>query len=285
MAASPGERNLKRILILVAAVALLAGCTSESAPPTADRSRRLLTLAAGEAGGIADAQPRLKRQLNLADRQLSQGNPADARRTLAAAQKTLRGTDLAGVPPLIRIAGWVSVSELSRRADDPATANTACDVAVATLRSLDPVVERPEYAVGVANEVRELRGKPAAARLLVESAEWAKPIADVGWRRQALASIADATFDCDDYDGGLAIVRADPDPTWRSDTLADLAGRSVDWASSVGNGAIPGSIPGQGIMGGYRVSPITVTQNRPNRSPATRPFGKAVDYDSVFAGP
>jgi hypothetical protein len=176
------------------------------------------------------------------------------------------------LPPLVRIAGWVSVSEQSRRAEDTSAANAACDQAVAELRSVDPATERAEYVVGVANEVRELRGKPVAAKLLVEGAAWAGEVKFPDRRRTALTEIADATFDCDDFPRGLGILHVDPDPAWRSDTLASLAereSRRPDWASNVGNASVPGSLGSGSIRGS---------------APASRPapFEKAVDYQSVF---
>jgi hypothetical protein len=261
---------MRKWLTTVVLLAALVGCEST---PSADNDRhaKLLSLAAGEAGQIANASDRLKRQLNFADRQLDDGRTDEGRQTLAAAAETLRSTKPADLPPRIRLAGWVSISELSRRAKDTAAADAACEQAVATLRSLDPVPERAEYAVGVATEVRELHGKPAAAKLLVESAAWAARIAKTEDRREALLEIADATFDCDDYPGGLATLRTDPDAAWRSDTLAMLAGsgsRTVDWASSVGNGSVPGT-----IVGGVDAKEML---------PIRKKFGRTVDYRSVF---
>ncbi len=256
-----------RALFVVALLSAgLIGCES---PLVVDRHTRLVSMSVAEAAQITDAQARLRRQLNLADRQLDDDHAAEARQTLAAAAQTMADTDPASLPTRIRVAGWVGVSELSRRAKDPAQANAACDRAVATLRALSPLPERAEYAVGVANEVRELRGKPAAAKLLVESATWAALVKYPDRRRRALKEVANALFDCDDYADGLGVLRTDPDPAWRSDALASLAdwGREMDWASSVGNAAVPGSMA---------VGRITTT------GPVEQPFGKAVDFRSVF---
>ena len=264
-------RRARRALIVAG---LLVGCASSPPPP--DRHARLLTLAAGEAGQIADADDRLRRQLNLAYDELDDNNRAEARGILSAAAQTLRSAKPGQLSPRTLIAGWVSISELSRQADDPATANGACDQAVATLRSLDPVALRPEYVVGVATEVRELRGKPAAAQLLTESVAWAREIPDVHHRRAGLREIADATFTCDDYAAGLAALRTDPDAGWRSDTLELLAmsapSGTYDWVSGVGSGAVPGSVANGGFMKGLDLK-------------SAKPFSQPVDYRSVFGTP
>ena len=211
---------------LTAAAVLSAGLVGCAAPPPPQsRSERLLSMAATEAGQVADPQARLKRQLNVADRQ----DGADARRSLAAAAETMRAAKPRGLPPRIRIAGWVSISKLSRKADDRPTADAACTAAVAALRAVEPEAERAEYAVGVAREVRQLRGKPAAATLLAESAGWARLVTPAYFRRRALAEIADEMFTCDDFTGGLAVLRTDPDPGWRSDTLARLSDGGASW--------------------------------------------------------
>ncbi len=268
-----------RVLAVALIAAALAGCAAP--PATVDRHAKLLSLAADEAGRVTDPQSRLRRQLNLADRQLDDDRTNDARQTLAAAGQTLRETPPAALPPRIRIAGWVSISELSRRAEDTATADGACDQGVATTRGLTPTTERAEYAVGVATEVRELHGKPAAAALLVESAGWAKPIPSTNRRREAMAEIAGAIFDCDDYPAGVAVVRSDPDPAWRSDTLMLLAGSSrQDWESQVGNGAVPGS------TSGVIQNSVTDSQSFEGGLNSPRsPFSQSVDYRSVFKTP
>lgn len=262
---------MRRCVAGVLLSAVLIGCAAP-APPS--RSARLLSLAGTEAGQVADPQARLKRQLNVADRQLDGDRPAAARQSLAAAAGTMRDAGPDALPRRIRIAGWVSISELSRKADDPAAADAACDQAVVALRSVTPEAERAEYAVGVAREVRALRGQPAAARLLVESAAWAQHVPSEYGRRRALAETADELFDCDDDAAGLAVLRTDPDPAWRSDTLVRLAEDRSDWASMVGNAAIPGAAT--------RTEYGVVARRREPSSPR---FGQSVDYQSVFAGP
>jgi hypothetical protein len=277
----------------------LIGC---AATVPNDREGRLLTMAAAEAQQISDATQRLNRQLNFASMQAHRGQSADAKQSLAYAAQTLRDAKPGELHSQIRIAGWVSISELSRGGNDKATAQMACGQAVAVLRSLETVSERPEYVVGVAEEVEALQGKPAAAKLLEESAAWIKEIKSAPLQQRALVAICKAIFEDDDLDGGLKVLRTDPDAAWRSDTLAMLAeetrfepvsitqtavadntsfrdangnvvpnsrgSRSLDWVSNVGNAALPGS--------------LTASPDSPTTPSADAPFGKPVDFRSVF---
>ena len=297
-------RTLGVSVILALVTACNGGC--ESAPPAVDRRSRLLDMASGEASDIKSPYERLVRQLNFAYRQREDGRPAETRQSLARATDTLRAIRPGDLNDQVRIAGWVSVSELSRQADDRPAAERACGEAVDQLRKLPKVSDRPEYVVGVAAELKSLYGDAPAAKLLVESAAWTKAIETSDEQRAALRSIADAAFHCDDYPGGEQILRTDPDPAWRSDTLVALAdeeprGRQLDWISNVGNAAMPRA------MGGLAVTQNAVTDNAAARdangnvlpnvdtslerangysasTPAasTRPYGKSVDFDSVF---
>ena len=266
----------------------VAGCSSTPSP-AAVREKKLLSMASAETQFISDPKDRLTRQLNFAFDQSADHQTAEARDSLAHAVETLKTPEAARMDWQIRIAGWVSVSQLSRRIADTATANTACDQAVAMLHQIDPVTERPRYVIGVADEVRELHGPEASAKMLEESAPWTEEIKDQPIRRGALFLITDAIFDCDDYKGGLVALRTDPDATWRSDSLkrlADFGGptwldangnlvtergknhRGLDWISSVGNDAVPGSI----------------SANSSDGSPMTPPpdYERPVDFQSVF---
>jgi hypothetical protein len=239
----------------------LIGCAT--APPI-DRESKLLTMAAGEAQQIPDSTARLTRQLNFAAQQMARGNADESRQSLAYAAQTLRDAKPGDLTSQIRIAGWVSISELSRQGNDLPTAHMACDQAVEVLQSLQPASDRPQFVIGVSTEVQALDGKPAAAKLLEASADWIKQMEGVTIQRVALVAVADATFDCEDYTGGLTILRTDNDAVWRSDTLAMLAERSrtLDWVSNVGNAAVPASVQ---------------SADTPSS------FSKPVDYKSVFS--
>src|SRR5581483_3029450 len=91
---------------------------------TAERSRQLTIRAAVEAGHIADADARLTRQLNIAERALVGFGPEDALTVLAEASKTLSEVGPA-LSSHARISGWVSVSQLARRAVGTELAKTA----------------------------------------------------------------------------------------------------------------------------------------------------------------
>jgi hypothetical protein len=289
------------MIVFLMSLALI-GCQSVS-PPVVDRESRLLTLAAAEAQQIPDARQRLTRQLNFAARQLQGGKFDEAKQSLAYASTTLLQTRPADLQPQIRIAGWVSISELSRAANDKATAQTACEEAVAVLKSLNPVSERPQYVIGVASEVQTLQGKAAAAKLLGDSADWVKQMQGQLLQRVALVSICDAIFDDGDFDAGLATLRADPDAIWRSDTLAMLAERdrnqfrdadgnvvaitehlrNVEAGSNIGNAAVPG-VPANPQT---PFQPYSITQNASTPAPTPlgiQGFGKPVDFQRVFAG-
>ena len=257
----------------------LLGCAT--AQPV-DRESKQLTMAAGEAQLIPDSTARLTRQLNFAAQQMSRGKTDESRQSLAYAAQTLRDAKPAELTSQVRIGGWVSISELSRQDNDLPTAHLACDQAVAVLQSLQPVSDRPQFVIGVSNEVQALNGKPAAAKLLEASADWIKQMNGVPFQRVALVAVADATFNCDDYAGGLTILRVDGDAVWRSDTLAALAGGDAeDFRDSNGNVV--------------RFSPVPITQNSTadvgnaavpgnvRSTDAASSFSKPVDYQSVFS--
>jgi len=282
------------------AIGVMIGC--ETVP--VDRQSRLLTLAAGEAQQIKNSQQRLTRQLNFASLQTGRGQKQEARQSLAFAAQTPRDAKPGDLHPQIRIAGWVSISELSRGIVDRTAAQAACDQAVTVLRTLEPVADRPDYVIGVASEVQALQGKQPAAKLLEESANWVRQMKGVSLQRVALAAICDAIIDDDDYTGGLAVLRTDADATWRSDTLAMLAerdnteytdangntvagtanSRRLVWEANVANAAVPGSVAGRPML---RDQSSSITQSAvapPSSSVGIRGFGKPVDFQSVFAG-
>jgi len=273
------ENTMRIATFALLATIGLAGCASEPI----DREGRLLTLAAQEAQQNSDPTERLTRQLNFAYRQLEHGKFTESRQSLAYAAQTLRDAKPDALKPQIRIAGWVSISELSRQNKDLPTAQTACDQAVTTLTSLPTVSQRPDFVIGVSSEVEALQGKPAAAKLLEQSAPWIKEIHGVPMRRAALVAISDAIFNCDDFDGGLALLRTDTDATWRSDALSMLAdrdARDLDWISNVGNAAVPGTMaPAPPITELATTNPAD-TESR--FQTVSRSFGKPVDFHSVF---
>ncbi len=301
------------VLTAVAAGVAIAVVGCEPGPPAVDRRARLLDMASGEATDIKSPYDRLVRQLNFAYRQQEDGHPAETRQSLARATETLRAIQPGDLNDQVRIAGWVSVSELSREADDRPAAERACGEAVDQLRKLPKVSDRPEYVVGVAAELKALYGNAPAAKLLVESAGWTKAIDNTDERRAAVRSVADAAFHCDDYAGGEQILRTDPDPAWRSDTLVALADEephgNLDWITNTGNAAVPGSMGGlvvtqNAVTNGatftdangnvvYRrervqagiLTPATAQLATPAETPPTTvptPYGKPVDFQSVF---
>lgn len=221
---------MKAWVFLSLAALMLAGCNSSGGFRSPDRAERLMALAAGEAGAVPSAKERLSRQLNIAHMQTREGNLYDARDTLAKAQSTLK--DPSGdLDEHTRIAGWVSVSELSRAARDPATARQACKEADHLLHAMTPADKRCQYVRGLAEELEHLDGKAPATALLREAGAWTVEISPVSERRAALQAFASDLFMYDDYDGGLAMLKRDSDAAWRSDTLAALAQQAIPMKS------------------------------------------------------
>lgn len=204
-------------------LALLTGCTS-SPDTTGLDPDRILHMAGEEAGQITAPKERLTRQLNIADRQNRNGHHDDARKTLREARKTLESAQ--GLSNHEQLAGWISLSELSRAAQDVPFASAALDQALSALHNLGPVNERCDYVLGVAHELKFLRGKPEAAKLIVTGGQWAVEIPNKDQRRLALLSFADELFRCDDYEGARTVLRHDPDPAWRSDSLMALSDKA-----------------------------------------------------------
>ena len=269
-----------RITTPLLAVALqLASCTSDRAPDGLDADR-VLHMAGQEAGQISNPTARLTRQLNIAFRQINHAKLADARSTLAQARKTLESVHDAAVhdqPPLSdhdRLAGWISVSELSRDAEDPATANVALDRALSHLNKIEPPHARCDYVPGIAREVRQLRGDRPAAALLVTAGEWAANIPELPTRRAAYLALATELFRANDYEAARQLVRRDEDATWRADALTAVSDQAR-W----------------GPVLAYRVSgPLGEAAGRASESSsetsssqaAGKGFGKPLDFKSTF---
>ena len=206
---------------------LLVGCGGVDSFRSADRAARLMAMAAAHASDIESPRERLTRQLNIANLQNQEGRAGDARATLTQAAQTIRQAEDGRLDEHTRMAGWVSISELSRRAGDRRSAGGACDEALALLRSIQPPDKRCRYVRGVAHEARLLRGKKASAAILRESGDWAQRIRDRAERRKACTVIASDLFLCDDYRGGDALLRHDDDAAWRSDILLQLAKSAI----------------------------------------------------------
>ncbi|MFP4054875.1 MAG: hypothetical protein ACLFV7_13515 [Phycisphaerae bacterium] len=223
--------GMRRNVMIGVAVSLLfvgVGCSGGGNFRDAGRARRLMDLAAVEAGKIDTSAERLARQLRIADMQIDRGDRAGAMDTLGGARTTLQ-TDGRQLSEHLHIAGWVSVCELARRAGRQDFAAGALDEALQLLRAVEPAPQRCQYVLGVAHEVRRLRGKEASADLLREATAWAVDLSPETRRRKALRGIAADLFLCDDYDGGMLAIRKDAEPRWRSDTLAELAAEATPY--------------------------------------------------------
>ncbi len=288
-------------LSILCLFAFIPACTQTS-PTDALDPDRLLHMAGEEAGQIPSPRERLTRQLNIADREIRFGRPGDARATLRDARKTLEsagaisaagakgagGAEPAGgaaagnapaQTPLTnheRLAGWISLSELARGAEDKPFANSALDRATADLMALNPVNERCQYVLGVARETRELRGDKEAAGLIAQAGEWAMEIPDQPMRRQAYVAFAMEIFRCNDYDAARGVLRRDQDAAWRSDTLTAMADRARYQAAMTPMAWRRATDNISGPMAEARITDAPAPESFPTT------FGKSLDFKSNY---
>lgn len=231
--------KLLRTLALMTWLVFLSGCIPEGHElRQANRKQRLMAMAVEEAQIIEDVADRLRQQLNTANMQIANGRFRDGRKALGHARVTIEGGK-AELDYHKRLAGWVSISELSRMAGYDRYADAAVEKAVELLRSIEPKALRCEYVRGVAQEVLALRGRKAAAELLRDSVEWVAQISTREGRREAYVAIASDLFNCQDYIGGRNVLRCDADSKWRTAILIRLSkevvplkafGKSVSFA-------------------------------------------------------
>lgn len=259
---------------------------------TFERSRKLSVLAAAEAGNIADSDARLTRQLNIAEQVLKRYGKEDALTVLGDASKTLKDVG----PKLgshARISGWVSVSQLARRASGTDAAQAAATQAQAELEALPSLADRCQYLMGVAEEISHSEGEAAATALLGKGGEWANAITDSEERRTARLAFAVALFNLNAYESGVATLRSEGDAAWSSDTMLALASKDADGLSgSVQAYAFESArAPEQAdlaalderAMAPAAGAPVAAVRARP--APAGAPaYGRAVGYESIFQG-
>ncbi len=179
-------------------------------------------MAAEEAASIPSTLDRFTRQLNIADTQLRTGRPADADKTLRLAHDTLAGVKDDTFDDLHRIAGWTSISELARLANDRDLAMDASDRGLAALNNVTPESDRALYVLSLSGELAALRGPAAAIELLNSGGGWAAQIADVARRRAALTAFAYRLLGYDAYEHcpqhaalKIPIPRGGPIRFWR----------------------------------------------------------------------
>ena len=258
--------------VLLVAALLAASC--QQAP--SDRTSRLLTMAGEEAASIPSKLDRFTRQLNIADIQLRQQRQADAAKTLALARDTLTAAAKGDFDDLRRIAAWTSISQLARRAGDRDLALDSSDKALAALNDVQPAAERPQYVLSLAGELADLRGKEAAIELVNSGGTWAAEIVEPNTRRTALTAFADRLLSYEAYENARTLLRRDPDPVWRTDTFLALANAAPREYLLQAEMDTPRSAGGRGGgAGGGNVYFQQIT-------PAAKPFGKDVRYESNF---
>lgn len=221
-----------------------------------DRAARLVALAAGEAAEITKPRDRLQQQLNIAEMQIRRAWMPDARTNLVAARKTIESADRDQLTDLDRIAGWVSISELSRDAGDYSGATVACDSARKSLTTIQPESKRCEYVRGLSREFFAIGDGRSAVDLLTQAGAWAKGIEQEAYRRQALVALANDLFNWDAFDNGRTVLRNDSDAAWRSQTLLTLAAveetRNRNHTPGLHADAVPGAASSFGLKVDYK---------------------------------
>ena len=177
------------------------------------------------------------------------------------------------------MAGWISLCELARGANDKAFAGAALDQALVALNQLAPDPARCEYVPGIEREVRAVRGEAPAAALLRSAADWAMDLPEQT-RRNAYVVFAEELFVCNDYEGSLARAPAREG--------RGMAKRHVD--GDVGRGAAEG-VAAAANMSNFRDTGVTfaMSAERPSSSsPAPSPsagFFKSLDFKSNYYKP
>lgn len=276
-----GGRLAKAFALFVCAT-LFAGCQARTG--AALDPDRILHMAGEEAGQINAPKERLTRQLNIANRQTENSHAADARKTLAEARSTIEHADKNALTDHERLAGWISLSELARNADDKPFANGALDRALASLENLTPAQARCEYVLGVEREVKILRRDAPAAKLLVTASEWAMELPQQTTRRSAYVAFAEELFRCNDYEAARAVLRRDPDAGWRSDSLTSISDHARWEAPSVGSwfgprayaAVMKTAAPEEALQKGFLDPAGPIGQS------TSAPFSKPLDFKSNY---
>jgi hypothetical protein len=124
--------------VLVASVALLLLLPACATMKTNERSRKITVLAAREAANITDADTRLTLQLNIANGALARFQADDGMAIISEVVRTLR-SERERLRGRTRLSGWVSASQLSRLANNPAAAAEATRAAAQELVGLADV--------------------------------------------------------------------------------------------------------------------------------------------------
>lgn len=280
--------------VLVTSLAVLLFLPACATMRNNERSRKLTVLAAREAANITDADSRLTLQLNIANGALDRFEPEDGMAIITEVAKTLRA-ERERLRGRTRLSGWVSASQLSRRAKNPAAAAEATRAAAQELGDLGDQVERCQYLLGVAEEVRLSQGDEAAVELLSKGGLWANAIDDREERRQARLAFASALLEMSAFDNAVVVLRHEKDATWSSSTLLALATAPDASGSAFAVEAADDARPTRFRADAPVATEVYVTSTSSRResteqqaTPAPAPkrarpiYGKAVDFGSVF---
>lgn len=279
----------QHLVSLAIAMALMGLVACESTTPQADYTKELLRVATAEAGQIPAVKDRFRRYLNVADAQIENGERIEARQTLDVAEAELRSSTPEDFDRHTCLAGWVSLSELYSNAyrdyehdiwvsvDNNAHAKAALKQAIDMLHSIQPESLRAYFIRSIARQIREISGETDACKALVEGAGWAGQIQNLRERQRAYRHIACDLFACQDVPDARDVLRRDPDPAWRTDTLVGL---TMNY-----RGQVPFLRQFTPIM--VTNGPGALSPSEKSGTPDTRPseddFGTPLDYRSNFA--
>lgn len=273
--------------VLVASIAVLLLLPACATMKTNERSRKITVLAAREAANIADADTRLTLQLNIANGALVRFQAEDGMAIISEVVRTLR-SERERLRGRTRLSGWVSASQLSRLARNPVAAAEATRAAAQELDGLASQVERCQYLLGVAEEVRLSQGEGAAVDLLSKGGVWANAIDNREERRQARLAFASALLEMNALDNAVLVLRHEKDAGWSSAMLLALAETTAfetgDSFRSAGTRAeapvLASTVSEESLSVSDSAKGPPEAQSSPKRA---RPsYGKAVDFSSVF---
>jgi hypothetical protein len=270
---SPRHRTAYRLGLLtawIAALAFGAGCA-----PRDTRFQQLTELATTEVRELPNPVDRLAKFLQLANLQAWHDETAAARAARDDARQVLMQSDSSKLGMEPRLAGWISLAELSREARSLDDSRIAAGQAETLLHSLEPPHERVQYVQSLAREFEQTRGKEAAIALYTRSAEWAVGMDDLKKRRGAYQAIAGSLVALDEVDAAAEVVRRDDDRGWRADSFIALSRATPYELYQLQQGSL-------GLATGI---PVSITYQAPEGALYSTPTGfswKRLDFDSYF---
>jgi hypothetical protein len=278
-------------LSIVLLTTILAGCAEKPVPnPTLE----FLKNARDETAAIPATKDRFRRQLNVANAQITNYEHAEARQTLALAEVTLRSAKPGELDDRTTLAGWVSLSELYRQAMDEdaqkkhpeqiAVASSALDQAIGRLHQIEPESLRTYYVRAIAREISDTRTLDAASSALTEAGAWADQIKAQAERRRAYRGLARDLLGDQDFLAATAMLRRDPDPAWRTDAAVMLTTSPRQYAYARGLEFNSPAEPAPLVAGSLfdQIPFLKRLTGNTSADQAGDDFGVPLDYQSNF---